>query len=263
MLPTCVIGIRALFVRFTLIVVALALLPAGRLDARGKSSVSGASLSRPTSGGSIRPKPRAAGLEAAGAAGWSSSSLGTIDGQVFGLALRAASCAVRSGAVADPSTLTVIDYSKPSTEKRLWVFDLRSHEMVYEELVAHGQGSGGNVPTLFSNDADTHRSSLGLFVTGDTYVGKNGYSLRLDVLDRGFNDHARERAIVMHGAPYVSTEFAHAQGYLGRSWGCPALRENVARDVIDRVKGGSLIFAYYPDREWLNASQYLGGCGAK
>ena len=110
----------------------------------------------------------------------------------------------RSGAVANPSTLTVIDYSKPSTEKRLWVFDLRSHELVYEELVAHGQGSGGNLPTSFSNDPETHRTSLGLFVTADTYVGKNGYSLRLDGLDRGFNDHARERAIVMHGAPYVS-----------------------------------------------------------
>ena len=117
------------------------------------------------------------------------------------MALSAAKCAVRSGAVADPATLTVIDYSRPSTEKRLWVFDLRSREMVYEELVAHGQGSGGNVPTLFSNEPETHRTSLGLFVTEDTYVGKNGYSLRLDGLDRGFNDRARDRAIAMHGAP--------------------------------------------------------------
>jgi hypothetical protein len=181
---------------------------------------------------------------------------------LFGLALGAVNCAVRSGAVADPATLTVIDYSKPSTEKRLWVFDLRSREMVYEELVAHGQGSGGNVPTSFSNEPETHRTSLGLFVTDDTYVGRNGYSLRLDGLDRGFNDRARDRAIVMHGAPYVSQQFAETQGRLGRSWGCPALREGVAREVIDRVKGGGLVFAYYPDQDWLTSSKYLGSCAA-
>jgi hypothetical protein len=232
MLPKCVIGIRGLSVRVTLIIVALVLLPTGTLDARDNTHV------------------------------WNSSSLWTIDANVFDLALGAANCAVRSGAVTNPSTLTVIDYSKPSTAKRLWVFDLRSHELVYEELVAHGQGSGGNVPTLFSNKSETHQTSLGLFVTEDTYVGKNGYSLRLDGLDRGFNDRARERAIVMHGAPYVSEQFAQAQGRLGRSWGCPALREGVARNVIDLVKGGGLVFAYYPDQEWLNASQYLGGCAA-
>jgi hypothetical protein len=238
-------GTRVLFARVTLIVAALALLPIGTLDAREKSAV-------PTASAHASP--------ATAAGGWNSSTLGSINTTVFGLALRAANCAVRSGAVASPSTLTVIDYSKPSTEKRLWVFDLRSHEMVFEELVAHGQGSGGNVPTLFSNDPETHRTSLGLFRTADTYVGKNGYSLRLDGLDPGFNDHARERAIVMHGAPYVSAEFAQAQGRLGRSWGCPALEADVAREVIDRVKGGGLIFAYYPDQQWLNTSQFLGGC---
>ena len=245
-------GTRALFARVTLIIAALAFLPIGTLDAREKSVVPSAS-----------PAGSASSVGSGfSRIGWSSSSLGSINTNVFGLALRAANCAVRSGAVANPSTLTVIDYSKPSTEKRLWVFDLRSHEMVYEELVAHGQGSGGNVPTLFSNDPETHRTSLGLFRTADTYVGKNGYSLRLDGLDPGFNDHARERAIVMHGAPYVSAEFAQAQGRLGRSWGCPALEADVAREVIDRVKGGGLIFAYYPDQQWLNASQFLGGCAA-
>ena len=238
-------GTRALFVRVLLTIGALVVLPIGTLGAREKSAVPSASS---VGSGFSRTS-------------WDSSSLGSIDSNVFGLALGAANCAIRSGTVANPPTLTVIDYSKPSTEKRLWVFDLRSHEMVYEELVAHGQGSGGNVPTLFSNDPETHRTSLGLFVTADTYVGKNGYSLRLDGLDRGFNDRARERAIVMHGAPYVSAEFAHAQGRLGRSWGCPALEADIARDVIDRVKGGGLIFAYYPDQQWLNASQFLGGCG--
>jgi hypothetical protein len=254
MLPNHVITTHALLVRVVPIIVALALLTNPAKAGSHSRFPSRIENSGPAEG---RPHVRS---KTAGAGGWSSSPLGTIDTNVFVLALGAADCAVRSGAVANPRTLTVIDYSKPSTEKRLWVFDLRSHEMVYEELVAHGQGSGENVPTLFSNDPETHRTSLGLFVTADAYVGKNGYSLRLDGLDRGFNDHARERAIVMHGAPYVSAEFAQAQGRLGRSWGCPALGVAVARDVIDRVKGGGLIFAYYPDQEWLTASEYLGGC---
>ena len=151
---------------------------------------------------------------------------------VLELAFSAASCAVRAGSVESPDTLTVIDYSKPSTEKRLWVFDLRTRAVLYEELVAHGQGTGDAMATSFSNEPDTHKSSLGLFVTEEAYAGKNGYSLRLNGLDAGFNDRARERAIVMHGAPYVSEAFAQAQGRLGRSWGCPALREAVARRTL-------------------------------
>jgi L,D-transpeptidase catalytic domain len=193
---------------------------------------------------------------------WNHASIGTIDPHVFDLALGAARCAVRSGAIADPSTLTVIDYSKPSTEKRLWVFDLRARELLYEELVAHGQGSGDNLASVFSNEPDTHASSLGLFVTEDTYVGKNGYSLRLNGLDEGFNHRARERAIVMHGAPYVSEDFVKKNGRLGRSWGCPALRDGVAREVIDRVRGNGILFAYYPDQDWLGSSRYLGGCSS-
>jgi hypothetical protein len=188
------------------------------------------------------------------------SAIGTIDADVFEMALGAASCAVKSGAVNAPTTLTVIDYSKPSSERRLWVYDLTKRELLYEELVAHGQGSGANLATQFSNEAETHRTSLGLFVTGDTYVGKNGYSLWLDGLDKGVNDNARERAIVMHGAPYVSEAFVKANGRLGRSWGCPAVSADVAHDMIDHVKGGGLVFAYYPDANWLKTSKYLGGC---
>jgi hypothetical protein len=187
---------------------------------------------------------------------------GTIDPAVFDLAMGAASCAVRAGDVTNPSTLTVIDYSKPSTEKRLWVFDIPSRGLLFEELVAHGSGSGQNLATIFSNEPETHRSSLGLFVAEDTYVGKNGYSLRLNGLDAGYNDHARERAIVMHGAQYVSEAVAKKQGRLGRSWGCPALEEGIARQVIDHVKDGGLVFAYYPDPQWLKASKYLRNCGA-
>ena len=188
---------------------------------------------------------------------WTPATLGSLDPDVFDLAMRATTCAVKSGDVPNPTTLTVIDYSKPSTEKRLWVFDLKAHSLLYHELVAHGQGSGDNLAKHFSNEAETHSSSIGLYVTENTYIGKNGYSLRLNGLDRGFNDHALDRAIVMHGAPYVSDEFAKAQGRLGRSWGCPALREGIAREVIDRVKGGGLLFAYYPDPAWIKASKFL------
>ncbi len=191
---------------------------------------------------------------------WSDVDRGAIDPAVFEMALGAAACAVKSGAIVDPSTLTVIDYSRPSTARRLWVFDLHRQALLYEELVAHGKESGGNMATRFSNEMNSHQSSLGLFLTEDAYVGRNGYSLRLRGLDEGFNDRAYERAIVMHGAPYVNDDAARTMGRLGRSWGCPALREGVARAVIDRVKGTGLVFAYYPDSEWLKSSKYLNDC---
>jgi hypothetical protein len=193
---------------------------------------------------------------------WPAAERGSIDAAVLDLAMAAAACALRSGAVGAPSTLTVIDYSRPSSVKRLWVYDLVAERLLFEELVSHGQGSGGNLPTEFSNQPESHQSSLGLFVTDEPYVGRNGYSLRLDGLESGVNDRARERAIVMHGAPYVSEAFVAAQGRLGRSWGCPAVRDAVARDLIDRVKAGGLLFAYYPDPAWLETSDYLGGCAA-
>jgi len=191
---------------------------------------------------------------------WNVVDRGAIDPTVFELALGAAACAVKSGAIIDPSTLTVIDYSRPSTARRLWVFDMHSQALLYEELVAHGKNSGDNMATRFSNELDSHQSSLGLYLTEDTYVGKNGYSLRLRGLDDGFNDRASERAIVMHGAPYVNDDVARTMGRLGRSWGCPALREGVARVIIDRVKETGLLFAYYPDAAWLKSSKYLNDC---
>jgi hypothetical protein len=204
----------------------------------------------------------AAALTTLSAASWSDAAIGQLRPDVFAMAMSAASCAVRAGDAGAPQTLTVIDYSRPSTEKRLWVFDLASHELLYEELVAHGQGTGDNLARHFSNSADSHQSSLGLFATEDTYIGKNGYSLRLNGLEQGFNDRALERAIVMHGAPYVSDVVAKKQGRLGRSWGCPALSDNIAHAVIDRVKRTGLVFAYYPDRDWLARSKYLNGCDA-
>lgn len=193
-------------------------------------------------------------------ADWARVNVGSLERDVFDLALDAASCAVESGTAAAPATLTVIDYSRPSTDQRLWVFDLATRQLLYEQLVAHGSGSGDNFATMFSNDLESHQSSLGLFLTSDTYVGKNGYSLRLDGLEPGVNDRARDRAIVVHGASYVSAATADALGRLGRSWGCPALDPAIARPLIDRIKGGGLLFAYYPDQNWLRTSKFLNGC---
>ena len=179
---------------------------------------------------------------------------------VLELAIGAVSCAVSSGAIETPPTLTVIDYSLPSTTPRLWVFDVPSGRLLFKELVAHGKNTGENLATRFSDTLNSRQSSLGLFVARDTYVGSNGYSLRLDGLEPGFNGHARERAIVMHGAPYVNAVIAKQQGRLGRSWGCPALRDAIARDVINTVRGGGVIFSYYPDDKWLGSSRFLN-CG--
>ena len=184
----------------------------------------------------------------------------SLDKGVLRLALNAATCARENGVVKNDRLLTVIDYSKPSTEPRLWVLDLERERVMFEELVAHGRGSGDNFATRFSNLEGSHQTSLGLFRTGDTYVGSNGYSLRLDGLEAGVNDRARERAIVIHGAPYVSEANLRTVGRLGRSHGCPALRPAVARTVIDTIKQGSLVFAYYPDRQWLDGSRFLNGC---
>ena len=176
------------------------------------------------------------------------------------LALGAIRCAVTSGDIDLPKTLTLIDYSKPSVEPRLFVYDLATGKLLFKELVAHGKNTGDNFATRFSDEMNSRQSSIGLFVTADTYIGSNGYSLRLDGLEPGFNKHARERAIVMHGAPYVSTQFASSQGRIGRSWGCPALREAVAHQVIDTIRGGGVIFSYYPDQTWLKSSRFLN-CG--
>jgi hypothetical protein len=183
-----------------------------------------------------------------------------VSADVLMLALQATVCAARSGEIGFPPTLTLIDYSRPSVEPRLWTFDLSTGDLLFKELVAHGRNTGENLAKSFSNEMNSRQSSIGLFVTDEPYVGSNGYSLRLDGLDPGFNDRARARAIVMHGAPYVNAEIAARQGRIGRSWGCPALRADIARRVIDRIRGGSVIFSYYPDRDWLETSRFLKGC---
>ncbi|HEY6942342.1 murein L,D-transpeptidase catalytic domain family protein [Dokdonella sp.] len=179
------------------------------------------------------------------------------DPHVLELALASMRCAQAAGAGADANRLAVIDYSRSSLQPRLWIFDLEQRRLLYNELVAHGQGSGDDIPTRFSNDDGSHASSLGLFLTRDTYRGHNGLSLRMQGLEPGFNDAAMSRAIVMHGAAYVNADRGRQLGRLGRSWGCPALRSAVAAPVIDVLKGGQFVFSYYPDQDWLTRSALL------
>jgi hypothetical protein len=180
-----------------------------------------------------------------------------LNGRVLSLALTASECARRAELAADARYLAVIDYSLPSTAKRFWLFDLEEARLLTSELVAHGANTGETHARRFSNREGSHQSSLGLFRTAETYRGKHGYSLRLDGLERGINDRARERAIVMHGASYVSEDFAGQHGRIGRSWGCPALSLAASSGVIDRIQGGNLLFSYYPDETWLESSQFL------
>jgi hypothetical protein len=175
---------------------------------------------------------------------------------VLDLALQAYQCGRASGHFARP-TLTVIDYSLPSSEKRLWVIDLQRRRVLFNEWVAHGINSGDSVASAFSNRLGSRQSSIGLFRTDETYYGQHGFSLRLSGLEAGVNDLARDRAIVIHGAPYVNRETIAAHGRLGRSWGCPALDPAVSPRIINHIRDGSAVFAYYPDRQWLSTSPFL------
>jgi hypothetical protein len=201
-----------------------------------------------------------AGLVLAAPALASSPQAG-LDPALAARALAVVACAQRAGHGTGARNVTIIDYGRASLVPRLWVVDIGTGAVRMEEHVAHGRGSGDNLPSRFSNREGSHQTSLGLFVTAETYVGQNGYSLRLDGLVPGVNDAARARAIVVHGASYVNPVAGKVQGRLGRSWGCPAVREAVARGLIDTIKGGNFVFAHHPDRDWVEDSAF-GRCPA-
>lgn len=147
------------------------------------------------------------------------------------------------------SILTIIDFSLSSNQKRLWVIDMDSNEVLFHTLVAHGMNSGQEFATNFSNKSESHQSSLGFYLTAEIYTGKHGSSLKLDGIEKGINDNARERAIVIHGADYVSETFARNNGRLGRSQGCPALPNNLTSKIISKIKNKSVLFIYHPSRK--------------
>lgn len=176
---------------------------------------------------------------------------------VVKLAMEAFYNSRRLGININKPIVTVIDYSLPSTDRRLWVIDLVRNKVLYNSMVAHGVNSGEKYTTNFSNRVGSLQTSLGIFLTRGTYLGKDGYSLKMKGLEEGVNDKAEERYIVMHGAPYVSKEFVAASGMVGRSWGCPAVEKRLAKAIIDTVKEGSLVLAYYPDKLWLTNSKFV------
>jgi hypothetical protein len=165
----------------------------------------------------------------------------------------------RIGKLNTDSILTIIDYSKSSREKRMFVVDLKSQTILFHTVVAHGRNSGQEFAKEFSNNMNSHQTSLGFYITGSTYAGSNGYSLQLKGIEAGINDRALARAIVIHGAAYANESTIYARGYLGRSYGCPALPQKMSAKIIDKIKGGSLLFAYYPDNKYLKKSEIING----
>lgn len=169
--------------------------------------------------------------------------------EVLEAALTAMEILRSSDGPAPNEILTVIDFSLPSTEKRFWIFDLTDGRLVLNTYVAHGQKSGDNYAENFSNTPESHQSSPGLYLTGDTYHGKHGLSLYLNGMWEGINDNAMKRHVVLHGAEYVSEDFIRAHGRLGRSYGCPAVPVELAEEVIHTIAGGSCLFIYHPEVE--------------
>lgn len=153
--------------------------------------------------------------------------------------------------------LTLVDFSLSSNTKRLWVIDMNTNTVLYHSLVAHGRNSGDEFATKFSNKAESFQSSLGFYITGEVYQGKHGKSLRLDGLEKGINDKARARAVVMHGADYVSEHFIKQNKRLGRSLGCPALPEELTAEIIELIKNQSCLFIYHPTKTYAVTSKLL------
>ena len=178
---------------------------------------------------------------------------GTIDYTVFERAIAGYN---RMGSF-DKNILTVIDFTKPSTEKRLFVIDLKLKKVLFISYVAHGRNSGEKYATSFSNQEGSFKSSLGFYQTENTYYGKNGYSLVLNGLERGINDKAKERAIVVHGAAYADPSTIQSCGRLGRSLGCPALPLAVSKKIIDTIKGGTLLYIHGDDKTYASRSTFI------
>jgi hypothetical protein len=176
---------------------------------------------------------------------------------VFNSALQGLQKLAAEGAVKNDDIITIIDFSQPSNKKRLYVLDLENKKILFNTLVAHGRNSGTLWANSFSNNTSSFKSSPGFYITGETYMGDNGYSLRLDGMEKNINDNARDRDIVMHGAPYVDQSAIHSLGFLGRSSGCPAVPESSHKEIINTIKDGTCLFIYSPDKNYLQNSPIL------
>jgi len=182
--------------------------------------------------------------------------------QAFQYAMQGFDYLLKAGKITNNRIISIVDFSQPSNKKRLFVIDLDKYKVVFNTYVAHGVNSGKEFAQQFSNRAESFQSSLGFYETMTTYNGKNGYSLHLQGLEKGINDNADSRAIVMHGADYVNENLIHSQGYIGRSWGCPAVPEKLHKPIINKIKNGTCLFIYSPNRNYLVHSKILSDATA-
>jgi len=177
--------------------------------------------------------------------------------QVFDYAMKGFNYMKGMGTLANEQVISIVDFSKPSSEKRLFILDLKNYKVLFNTYVAHGMNSGQAIAKQFSNKPESYMSSLGFYETMGTYNGGNGYSLRLQGLERGINDNANRRDIVIHGADYVNENMIHARGYIGRSFGCPAVPQSLHKSIIDKIKNGTCLFIFSPDKMYLSKSGIL------
>lgn len=182
---------------------------------------------------------------------------GSISWEAFEYAMLGRQYLLNTNAFSKENILTIVDFSKPSTEKRLFVIDVEKNEIIYASLTSHGRNSGENMATKFSNRPESYQSSLGFFKTGEIYYGSKGFSMRLDGLESNINCKARPRGIVVHAADYVSESFVKNQGRLGRSQGCPALPKELNKPIIQKIEGGSLFFIYAPNEQYQKTSKII------
>lgn len=180
-----------------------------------------------------------------------------LDTAAFHAAYKGYSKLLREGRVSKSEVLTIADFSKSSSQKRLYVIDIAEQKILFHTLVAHGRNSGLNYATQFSNKPESNKSSLGFFVTLGTYFGGNGYSLKLQGMEKGINDKALDRAIVLHGSDYVNSAFGASNGFMGRSFGCPAVPRKYAAPIINTIKNGSVLFIYHPNHQYKSKSVLL------
>ena len=157
----------------------------------------------------------------------------------------------------DKEILTIIDFSLSSTKKRMWVLDMKNKKVLFNNLVAHGKNTGGEFATKFSNTVNSLQSSLGFFVTAETYYGGNGYSMFIDGMEEEFNSNARDRYVVVHGAKYANPEFISNVGRLGRSYGCPALPTGLTQEIIDVIKNKSVLYIHSSNKKYAEESKMI------
>ncbi|HZL08583.1 MAG TPA: murein L,D-transpeptidase catalytic domain family protein [Prolixibacteraceae bacterium] len=177
---------------------------------------------------------------------------------VFNLAIKGLNKLDINGKLQNPNIVTIADYSQSSNKKRLYVIDLKNKKLLFNTYVAHGRNTGEEYARSFSNEEGSHKSSLGFYITEHSIVGSHtGFSLLINGVEKGFNDHAVERAIIMHAAEYATENFIKKYGRLGRSYGCPSVPPEMNKPIIDAIQGGTCLFLYNPNKDYISQSALL------